>query len=111
MSVERATRIAYRLMELGVSHAMVEHLMCHYAYDAIEHQLDCLPYRKARRPEAMIVQAIRKNFSTPNVHYHAKTQAARPADPVLVDPGPEPRDRPAHADTEGHGDSGPSGTD
>lgn len=71
----RAFEIAYALMRLGVSKSGVERLTSEYPYDLIEQQLKYLPFRKARRPEAMIIQSIRRNYSAPKDYFYAPNQA------------------------------------
>lgn len=74
MSKERATKIAYDLLKIGVSHAGVQELLVNYPYDLIERQLAFLPHRKAKRPEAFIMEAIRRNYSPPKELFYAPTQ-------------------------------------
>lgn len=71
MSREHAVELALQLMRLGVSKQGVEHLLATVSHDVIERQLEFLPYRKARRPEAFIVQAIRNDFSPPKEFFYA----------------------------------------
>lgn len=83
----RATQIAYRLLSLGVSNRGVQELMNGYPYDQIERQLDFLPHRNAKRPEAFIVDAIRNNYSPPKEHYYAKAQTEPAEVSVSLDEG------------------------
>ena len=63
-------------MKLGVSQAGVKELLT-YEPEVVERQLDWLPYRKSRRPEAFIIEAVRKDFSPPHQFFHyAKTHRA-----------------------------------
>ena len=73
-SKTRAFEIAYALMRLGVSKSGVERLMREYPYDLIEQQLKYLPFRKANRPEAMIIESIRRNYSAPKDFFYASHQ-------------------------------------
>lgn len=94
----RATNIAYQLLKLGVSSRGVQELMTGYAYDLIERQLGYLPYRRAKRPEAMIVDAIRNDYSPPKDYYRAKAQTQLPEVGVSVDEGSKLCDPNAPAD-------------
>ena len=91
MSRERATQIAVRLMKLGVSNAGVQELLAQYPYEEIERQLDFLPLRKAKRPEAFIMEAVRKNYSPPKETYYAKNIAPAPKAELPLDEGAERR--------------------
>jgi hypothetical protein len=103
MSRERATQIAVRLMKLGVSNAGVQELLAHYPYEEIERQLDFLPYRKAKRPEAFIMDAVRKNYSPPKETYYAKNPTSLPKANFKLDKSAEHRPGPASSDVERHG--------
>ncbi|MBS1714911.1 MAG: hypothetical protein JST30_11310 [Armatimonadetes bacterium] len=94
---DRATQIAYHLLKLGVSHKGVQELLIGYPYDQIEKQLEYLPYRKAKRPEAFIMDAVRNNYSPPKEFYYAKAQtessevsSALDEGSQLSDPNPAP---------------------
>ncbi len=89
MSKERATKIAYDLLKIGVSHAGVQELLVNYPYDAIERQLSFLPFRKAKRPEAFIMEAIRRNYSPPKEFYYAPPQTESPSTADTVDQSSE----------------------
>lgn len=86
-SQQRAFEIAYALMRLGVSKSGVERLMRDYTYDLIERQLKYLPFRKAKRPEAMIIESIRRNYTAPKDYFHAQTDPQPPAADGAVDEG------------------------
>ena len=106
MSNERATSVAIELMKLGVSQAGVAELLGRNSLDVIETQLSYLPYRKARRPEAFIIEAVRNNFSPPKEFYaknHSQTSSSRDA----MDKGSQRPDRPADANVEGYGAAAP----
>lgn len=87
MSKERATKIAYDLLKIGVSHAGVQELLVNYSYDLIERQLAFLPHRKAKRPEAFIMEAIRRNYSPPKELFYAPTQVDPAASLHSLDKG------------------------
>jgi len=89
MSKERATQIAVSLMRLGVSKAGIAELFKNHSYEDIELQLRYLPYRKAKRPEAFIMEAVRHNYSAPKEFFHAKTQTHPAATGRAVDEGAE----------------------
>lgn len=75
MSMDRKTRLAVELYKLGVSKDGVVELLSQFSEDEIEQQLIYLPYRKAKRQEAFIVEAIRKSYSPPNEYFYAQTKA------------------------------------
>jgi len=72
---QRAVKIAIELQQLGVSQSGAAQLLTQHSFEEIERQLQYLPYRKAKRPEAMIVEAIRNNYSPPKEFFHASPQA------------------------------------
>ncbi len=90
MSRDRLTQLALELMKIGVSTSGVERLLALHDPDEIERQLKFLPYRKAKRPEAFIIEAVRRRYSAPKDFFlHAKNSPhpARAAD--AVDESPE----------------------
>lgn len=88
MTDDRAIAAAGELMRLGVSRTGIVDLLAHHPIEVIERQLRYLPHRKSRRPEALIIEAIRKDYSAPNAHRHAKNEShpARNGHPVDEDP-------------------------
>lgn len=108
-SQERATRIAYNLMRLGVSHQGVQRLLNEYPYELVEKQLAYLPFRKARRPEAMIIQSIRRNYTAPKEFFYATHQTNPSSAHRPVDQGAERALGPHHAEDQGHGAPGTPG--
>lgn len=74
MNQERATKLAGELYKLGLSQAGVVDLLSNYSLDAIEEQLFYLPHRKAKRPGAFLVDAVRNHYSPPKEFYYAKTE-------------------------------------
>lgn len=82
------TRLAMELMLLGVSKSGVEQLLMH-PLDEIERQLAYLPYRKANRPEAFIIEAVRHAYSAPKEFFYAANQTKAPGSERSVDQGPE----------------------
>lgn len=101
MSRDRMVAAAERLMRLGVSQAGTANLLG-YSIDVVERQLDYLPFRKSRRPEALIVEAIRHDYSPPSAYFHAENRPIAPHRPEPLDKDPERPARPAHADPRGH---------
>ena len=85
MTDDRAVQIALKLMKLGVSRIGVLDLLGHYPYEQIERQLTYLPYRRAKRPEALIVDAIRNDYSPPKEFYYASPKTDDPAAVAVVD--------------------------
>lgn len=69
----KQVELAIQLLQLGVSRSGVAELLT-YGTDVVERQLSYMPLRKAKRPEAFIVDAIRNDYSPPNPHYHAAHQ-------------------------------------
>lgn len=81
MSEDRAVLLAAELQLLGVSQAGIVELLSYYPHETIARQLKFLPFRKAKRPEAFIIEAIRNNYSAPKEFFYAKdeTELAKPA--------------------------------
>ena len=100
------TRLAIELMKLGVSGSGVERLLGHHDLDEIERQLAYLPFRKAKRPEAFIIEAVRNRYSTPKGFYHAKTQAHTPGATNPLDTDTKRAARHPHAVAQGHRTAG-----
>lgn len=89
MTSDRQILLAVRLQELGVSQAGVVELLSQYPLDLIEQQLAWLPMRKAKRPEAFIIEAVRNNYSPPKETFHAQTEKPAPQPEALVDKAPQ----------------------
>ena len=102
MSQERPTQIAMELLKLGVSHSGIQELLVNYPYDVIERQISFMPYRKAKRPEAFIMEAVRRNYSPPKEFFYAKNKAKSTTSLDSMDQGSKRRPRQAHAETQGH---------
>lgn len=102
MNQDRAVKVAVELYKLGLSQAGVEDLILHNSLDAIEEQLFYLPHRKARRPGAFLVDAVRNHYSPPKEFYYAKTepQSTEAGNSVVEDA--IHIDRPPDAFPEGH---------
>jgi len=62
--LDRMTRIALELLELGVS-PKVTHELLLFDLDIVEQQLRWLPARNARRESSLIVAAIKENYEKP----------------------------------------------
>lgn len=75
MSDPRAIQVAMELQKLGVSRAGCIELLSSYPLEDIERQLQYLPYRKAKRPEAFIIEAVRNGYSPPKEFFNAPPQA------------------------------------
>jgi hypothetical protein len=104
----RKVKIALDLFKLGVSGSGVQELLL-YDLDLIERQLAWLPYRKAKRPEAMIIDAIRNNYSAPNAFSHATPQTSPAIPTVPLDQDAEQPPRPLDAGAQGYGTADSSG--
>ena len=83
------TRLAMELLVLGVSKSGVERLLSQHDLDEVERQLAYLPYRKAKRPEAFIVEAVRNCYSAPKEFFYAKDQIDPAGPDRSLDQGPE----------------------
>ena len=103
MSMDRKTRLAVELYKLGVSKDGVVELLSQFSEDEIEQQLIYLPYRKAKRQEAFIVDAIRKSYSPPKEYYYAQTKADLAAAFDAVDQGSQRAVRPGDPQSQGYG--------
>jgi hypothetical protein len=73
--MEKKIELAKRLHLVGVSKDGVVELLWKFPLERIEAQLEYLPYRKAKRPEAMIIESIRKNYSPPKEFYYARSKS------------------------------------
>lgn len=115
MTSDRQILLAVRLQELGVSQAGVVELLSQYPLDLIEQQLAWLPMRKAKRPEAFIIEAVRNNYSPPKEAFHAQTEKPAPQPEALMDKAAELPTGQAAPQPEGYraegapGDSSPDG--
>lgn len=109
MTSDRQILIAVRLQELGVSQAGVVELLSQYPLDLIEQQLTWLPLRKAKRPEALIIEAVRNNYSPPKEAFHAQTEKPAPQPEALVDEAAELPDGQTAPQPQGHGTPGALG--
>jgi hypothetical protein len=87
-NVERMTAIAIELMKLHVSQAGITQLFNLGDLDEIERQLIFLPYRKAKRPGAFLIEAVRHRYSPPKEFTYAKhiTPVSTSRDGVDEDP-------------------------
>lgn len=103
MSLDRKTRLAVELYKLGVSKDGVVELLSQYSEDEIEQQLIYLPYRKAKRQEAFIVDAIRKSYSPPKEYYYAQAKADLAAAFDAVDQSSQRAVRQGDPKPQGHG--------
>lgn len=102
MSRDQAFEIALALMKLGVSNRGVEELLASFPYDQIERQLQYLPFRKAKRPEAFIIDAVRNNYSPPKEFYYAKDHTQPPQVERELDQGSKLSDPNPDAHSLGH---------
>ncbi|ARU41215.1 hypothetical protein CCB80_08735 [Armatimonadetes bacterium Uphvl-Ar1] len=103
MSLDRKTKLAVELYKLGVSKDGVIELLAHFSEDEIERQLIYLPYRRAKRKEAFIVDAIKKSYSPPKEYYYAQTKADLAAAFDAVDQGSQRALRQGDSESQGHG--------
>lgn len=96
-SEERVVRLAGRMLELGISKEMILQLLT-YPLDDLEAQLGWLKYRKARRPGAFLIMAVRRNYAPPKEFYYAHIKAIKGNRRNPVDQDAQRRDRPTDAD-------------
>lgn len=89
---DRAVKLAGRLLELGISRDRVIELLSH-PHDEIENQLDWLPFRKAKRPGAFLIDAVRHKYKPPKEFYYAKDSIKPAREAHSVDQDTKPRDR------------------
>lgn len=89
MSRNRMTRLAMELLKLGVSKSGIETLLSLHDLDEVERQLAYLPFRKAKRPEAFIVEAVRNRYSPPKEFYYAANQTQPSGTGNALDEDPE----------------------
>jgi hypothetical protein len=75
MSQAEAILLARRLRDAGVSHAGIIDLLMHHPHEVISRQLDYLPFRKAKRPGAFLLEAVRHNYSAPKEFFYANPHA------------------------------------
>ena len=102
MSRDRMTEIALKLLKLGVSSPGVEQLL-RYPLDEIERQLIYLPYRKdVKRPEAFIIEAVRKSYSAPKEFFYAANHIEAAGSSRSLDQHPQPPAGQPDALTPGH---------
>ena len=88
-NLERMTAVATELFKLHVSNAGVAQLLRDYPVEEIERQLLYLPYRKAKRPNAFIIEAVRGKYSPPKEFTYAKYLPEVSATRERVDEDPE----------------------
>lgn len=74
MNQDKLNHLAVELMRLGISQAGVAQLMATAPIEEIERQLGFLPFRKAKRPGAFLIEAVRNKYSPPK-EFYAQTQA------------------------------------
>lgn len=96
------TGLAMELIKLGVSKSGVEALLSFHDLDEVERQLAYLPYRKAKRPEAFIVEAVRNRYSAPKEFYYAANQTQPSRDGNALDEDPKLGARRGHAKAPRH---------
>jgi len=87
--VDRMTAIAIELLKLHVSQAGITQLFNLGDLDEIERQLMYLPYRKAKRPGAFLIEAVRHRYSPPKEFTYAKHLAPVSSAGDAVDEDPE----------------------
>lgn len=86
---ERLVRIGRKLQEIGMDYAGIAFLF-KYDLDEIEKQLSYLPYRKSRRPAALLIEAVRRRYSPPKGIFYASHIAHAKRRHRALDEDPEP---------------------
>lgn len=109
MSKERMTSLATELFRLGVSHSGVQELLSLHELDEVERQLAYLPFRKAKRPEAFIIEAVRRKYSPPKDFYYANDPSQLSDSEESLDKDPELPTGSSDAEFEGHRTESPTG--
>lgn len=102
MNQEQLNKIALELMRLGISQAGVADLMATSPLEEIERQLLFLPHRKAKRPGAFLIDAVRNHYSPPK-EFYASTQPHPSATRDPVDEDSARLGGSPDAQTQGHG--------
>jgi hypothetical protein len=102
MPHDPAVELAKELHLLGISHVGIVEVMSQYPHERIRQQLAYLPYRRAKRPEAFLIEAVRNNYSPPKEYFYAKAEANRADSQPLMDKGSEPSLRQTDANSKGH---------
>lgn len=100
--MEKKIELAKRLHLVGVSKDGVVELLWKHPLERIEAQLEYLPYRKAKRPEAMIIESVRKNYSPPKEFYYARSKSELTEAFESLDQGSESPAGSADARAQGH---------
>lgn len=103
MNMQKKIELAKRLHMIGVSKDGVVELLWKFPLERIEAQLEYLPYRKAKRPEAMIIESIRKNYSPPKEFYYARSKSELTEAFESLDEGSELPTGSASPEPQGHG--------
>ncbi len=88
MSRDRRIEAAKVMLQLGISQAAVVRLLTNYELEVLERQIYYLPYRKAKRPGAFLIEAVRFDYSAPKDLFHAKVQT-EPEDEQQLDKSAE----------------------
>lgn len=104
--MEKKIELAKRLHLVGVSKEGVIELLWKFPLERIEAQLEYLQYRKAKRPEAMIIESIRKDYTPPKEFYYARSQSELREAFESLDEGSESSAGSAAPNPEGHGAAG-----
>ena len=65
IDVERRKQILRELLRCGVSGSIASELLDKYPMDRIARQLELLPYRNAKEPAAMLIKAIKEDWTAP----------------------------------------------
>ena len=66
--------LAQKLKKVGVSDKAIAEILRNYAKEIIQNQLLYLPYRQAKNPAGLLVQAIKGDWSAPKEYLSAKEE-------------------------------------
>jgi len=102
MSDEVAVHLAIELQRLGVSQHGIVELLSSYSHEEISRQLAWLPLRKAKRPEAFIIEAVRHSYSAPNQPHYAPHQTHASSNARRVDKSSQRFNRLTSSESERH---------
>lgn len=72
-----AGQLVVALADLGVTQKVARELVRRYSKERIEAQIDMLPYRSAKDPPAVLVQAIREDWAPPADYETLEQREAR----------------------------------
>lgn len=109
MNQDKLNLLAIELMRLGISQAGAAELMATSSIEEIERQLLFLPHRKAKRPGAFLIEAVRNKYSPPK-EFYAQAQTHSAATRNTLDEDAARIGGSPDAEAQGHGTANPPRT-